>query len=84
MGLKESLQKKIDVIDRYAKFYQILLIAVLTGLGWSVYAILEKKVDSNIIIVQGMGILIAILLALKIRALDKTQNSLIDELERVE
>ena len=80
MALIESLQKKIDQIDRYAKFYQSLLIAVLTGLGWSIYAILEDKIK-NIIILDGMGILIAILLAIKIKSLNKYQNKLIEKLK---
>ena len=80
MALIESLQKKIDQIDRYAKFYQSLLIAVLTGLGWSIYAILESKIK-NIIILDGMGILIAILLAIKIKSLNEYQNELIEKLK---
>jgi len=80
MALIESLQKKIDQIDRYAKFYQSLLIAVLTGLGWSIYAILEDKIK-NIIILDGMGILIAILLAIKIKSLNEYQNELIEKLK---
>jgi len=80
MALIESLQKKIDQIDRYAKFYQSLLIAVLTGLGWSIYAILENKIK-NIIILDGMGVLIAILLAIKIKSLNEYQNELIEKLK---
>jgi len=81
MALIESLQKKIDQIDRYAKFYQSLLIAVLTGLGWSIYAILESKIK-NIVILDGMGILIAILLAIKIKSLNEYQNELIEKLKQ--
>jgi len=57
VGVKESLQKKFDRLERYAKFYLNMLLAVLSGLVWSVYASLEKIIENNsIIILEILGI----------------------------
>ena len=49
VGKKESLQKSIDRLDRIAKFYQSLILAILSGIIWSIYALLENKADKKII-----------------------------------
>ena len=83
MAKKESLQKKIDKLDRLAKFYQSLLLAVLSGLVWSIYHLLEHNFN-KINILSGIGLLIAVLLAIKIKSIGEDQDILIDELERIE
>ena len=50
MGKKEALQKKIDKLDRKLKFYYSIIFAILSGIVWSVYAIMENKVDYKIVI----------------------------------
>ena len=83
MAKKESLQKKIDKLDRLAKFYQSLLLAVLSGIVWSIYHLLEHSFN-KINILSGIGLLIAVLLAIKIKSIGEEQDILIDELERIE
>jgi len=43
MGKKEKYQKEIERLERYAKFYLNMLLAILSGIVWSIYAILEKR-----------------------------------------
>jgi len=83
MSINESLQKKIDRLDRILKFYQSLLIAIMSGIVWSIYALLEHKVSDKIIILSSVGIIIFIFLAVKIKSLDIKQNDLINELEKI-
>ena len=49
MSKKEVLQKKIDRLEKYSKFYLNIILAILTGIVWSIYALLEKKVNNDII-----------------------------------
>lgn len=83
MGSVESLQKKIDRLDRILKFYQSLLIAIMSGIIWSIYALLEDKASDKIIILAFVGIVVFIFLAVRIKSLDLKQNDLIDELEKI-
>ena len=39
MGKKESLQKKIDFIDSQLRFFRNALLAILSALTWTIYAI---------------------------------------------
>ena len=82
MGKIESLQKQIDRLDRILKFYQSLIIAIMSGVVWSIYALLENKADEKIIILSGVGIVVFIFLATRIKSLDLKQNELIEKLEK--
>jgi len=82
MGRIESLQKQIDRLDRILKFYQSLIIAIMSGVVWSIYALLENKADEKIIILSGVGIVVFIFLATRIKSLDLKQNELIEKLEK--
>ena len=84
MGKKESIQKKIDKLDRKLKFYQSMIFAIMSAIVWSVYAILEKKSDNKIIILSVIGVLVLIYLVIFIKYLEMKQDKLIDELERIE
>jgi len=84
LGIKETLQKKIDRLERYARFYQNILLAILTGIVWSIYAILEKKANDDIMILSAIGFIIAILITLKIKTIDYQQDELLEKLEKEE
>ena len=79
---KESLQKKIDQLDRI-KFYSSIILALLSAIVWSIYAIMENKADYKVIFLSFTGILLSIIVALIIRKLEKEQNKLIEKLEKV-
>jgi hypothetical protein len=82
MGTKERLQKEIDRLERYAKFYLSMLLTILGGIVWSIYAILDKKANKDIIILAGIGAVIAIFIAFKIRSIDYQEDELLDKLEQ--
>jgi drug/metabolite transporter (DMT)-like permease len=84
MGSKERLQKEIDRLERYAKFYLSMLLAILSGIVWSIYAILDKKVNKDIMILAGVGAIIAIFIALKIKSIDYQEDELLEKLEKEE
>jgi len=83
MGKLESIQKRIDRLDRILKFYQSLIIAIMSGIVWSIYALLESKADNKIIILAGVGIVVFVFVATRIKSLDLKQNELIDKLENI-
>jgi len=82
MGKKEKYQKEIERLERYAKFYLNMLLAILSGVVWSIYAILEKKVNSDIIVLSICGLILAFFIVLRIKIIDKNQDKLLEKLEK--
>lgn len=82
MSKKESIQKEIDRLERYARFYLNMILALLSGIVWSIYATLENKVNKDIMILTFIGIIILIFLALKIKIIDEKENELLKQLEK--
>ena len=64
MANKEVLQKKIERLERYARFYQNMLLAILSGIVWSIYALFEKKVGIDIMVLSGVGVVSAVFIVL--------------------
>jgi len=56
MGKLEGLQKELDGVDRTIRYIQNIILALSTGIVWSIYAYMEKKVDSKIIILLSIGV----------------------------
>jgi len=84
MSRKDMLSKKFDKVERIIKFYQSLLIAILGGLVWSIYAIMEDKATEKIVILSFVGIVIFIFIILKIKSLDVKEDDILKELESIE
>ena len=85
MGKKERLQKEIDRLERYAKFYLSMLLAVLSGVTGVIYAILVHNIKNQFLIILGiMGAFLSIGIILKVKSLDKEENRLFEELEKEE
>ena len=81
---KEVLQKKIERLERYARFYQNMLLAILSGIVWSIYALFEKKVGIDIMVLAGVGVVSAVFIVLKIHSIDYQQDQLLEKLEKEE
>ena len=77
MAKKERLQKEIDRLERYAKFYLNILLAILSGIVGVVYAVLIHKVEYNALIIAGVGLVVAFFISLKVKFIDKKQNELL-------
>jgi drug/metabolite transporter (DMT)-like permease len=84
MANKEVLQKKIERLERYARFYQNMLLAILSGIVWSIYALFEKKVGIDIMVLSGVGVVSAVFIVLKIHSIDYQQDQLLEKLEKEE
>ena len=84
MSQKDVLQKKIDRLERYARFYLSMLLTILGGIVWSIYAILEKKANKDIIVLAVIGAIIAIFIVFKIRIIDTQEDELLEKLEKEE
>jgi len=84
MANKEVLQKKIERLERYARFYQNMLLAILSGIVWSIYALFERKVGIDIMVLSGSGVVSAVFIVLKIHSIDYEQDRLLEKLEKEE
>ncbi len=60
----------IDRIEGKIRFFRNSLLAIISGLVWSIYAILENKVGSEIFIF------------IRVKTLEIEQEVLIDKLEK--
>ena len=82
MGVKDSIQKEIDFLDRKARFYQSLLLALIGGVVWTIFSFVEKKVDIFAIYFDIIGVIIVIGLYKYITKIDKEQLKLIKKLKK--
>jgi len=82
MGKKESLTKKIDFLDSQLRFFRNALLAILSALIWTIYAIMEHKAGKEIFILSGVGFVTMIYLFIKIKSLEIRQWNYIEELEK--
>jgi len=83
MAKLESLQKKIDKIDRDVKYIQNIILVVMSSIIWSVYAILENKADEKILILSIPGAIVFIFLITLWIIKDVEQEKLIQKLEEL-
>ena len=82
MGIKEALQKKIDQIEGKLRFFRNALLALISAIVWSAYAILEKKAGTEIIILSGVGFVVLVFLFIRIKSLEIKEEKFIIELEK--
>ena len=82
MGKKKSLTKKIDFIDSQLRFFRNALLAILSALVWTIYAIMEHKAGKEIFVLSGIGFIVMIYIYIKIKSLETEQLEYIDELEK--
>ena len=80
MGRVEGIQKDIDRIDRITKFIQNIILAIMSAIVWSIYAILENKADNKILILSAIGVVILIFLIFLWIHKNKKQEELIKKL----
>ena len=84
MAKKENLQKQIDYLLVKIRFYDTILIALFTGIVWSIYAIMENKVNINILVLDGVGIVLVFGFIFKLILLDKEIQDKFEQLEKEE
>ena len=84
MAKKENLQKQIDYLLVKIRFYNTILIALFTGIVWSIYAIMENKVNINILVLDGVGIVLVFGFIFKLLLLDKEIQDKFEQLEKEE
>ena len=82
MGKKERIQKEIDRLEKYSKFYLNTILAILSGIVWSVYAILENRADLKVVILSAVGVIVVVFLIFKIKFVEIEEDRLLEELEK--
>jgi len=82
MAKLEVLQKKIDKIDRSIRYIQNIILALLTGIVWSIYALMESKVDNKIVVLSGVGVVALIFFVTLWVKESNREDELIEELEK--
>jgi len=53
----------------------------MSGVIWSIYAILEHKSSDKILILSIIGLVVFVFIVIRIKSLDLKQNDLIEKLE---
>ena len=84
MGKKENLQKQIDYLLLKVKIYSTIVIGILSAIIWTIYAIIEKKINQEIYILDGVGIIIVFVFIFRLIFLDKELKEKFDKLDEEE
>ena len=82
MAKKEAFQKRIDQIEGKLRFFRNSLLALISAIVWSAYAIIEKKAGNEIIILSGIGFVVMIFIFIRIKSLELKEEVIIKELEK--
>ena len=82
MSKKDSYQKQIDIFENELRFLRNIWLAVISGIIWSIYAIMEEKSDLKIIILSFLGILILGYLSKKINNIKQEVKILVKKLSK--
>lgn len=81
MGKKEQIQKEIDVIEGKVRFFRNAILALVSALVWVIYAILEKKVGRELLVLAGIGAVVLMFLFIRTKSLERKQYWLLDALK---
>ena len=81
--MKEFLSKKFDRNERIVKFYYTIILAISSALVWSIYAIMEQKADTKILILDGIGVVLFIFYIIKVAYVEKKQDCILKELKEI-
>jgi len=76
----DKLNKQIDKIEGKIRFFRNVLLTIISGLVWSIYAILENKVGTEILVLSIVGAIVFIFI--RVKSLEIKQDNLIDALEK--
>jgi len=78
----DKLNKQIDKLEGKIRFFRNALLTIISGLVWSIYAILENKVGTEILVLSMVGTIVLIFIFIRVKSLEIKQDDLIDELEK--
>jgi hypothetical protein len=78
----DKLNKQIDKLEGKIRFFRNALLTIISGLVWSIYAILENKVGTEILVLSIVGAIVLIFIFIRVKSLEIKQDNLIDELEK--
>ena len=78
----DKLNKQIDKLEGKISFFRNALLTIISGLVWSIYAILENKVGTEILVLSIVGAIVLIFIFIRVKSLEIKQDNLIDELEK--
>ncbi len=84
MGRKEAIQKRIDNLENKARYYRTMLLTLASAIVWSIYAIMENKADSKILILSGIGAILFLVALVRLKTFEIEIEELIEKLERIE
>ena len=77
-----ELEEKIAQIEGKLKFFRSAILALVSGLVWVVYNLMEKKAGQEILVLGGVGTVILISTFFRTKILELQQNDFIDNLEK--
>ena len=82
MAKKDALLKQIDQIESKLRFFRSALLALISAIVWSAYAIIENKVGIEISVLAFIGVIVMIVVFVRIKLLEIKENNLIKQLEK--
>ncbi len=58
MAKIDATKEQIALIEGKLRFFRNAILAISSGLVWSVYAMFEKRVGGEILVLSGVGLVI--------------------------
>jgi len=65
----DKLNKQIDRLEGKIRFFRNALLAIISSLVWSIYAMLEHKVGNEILVLSMVGTIILIFIFIRVKSL---------------
>jgi len=82
MANVDKLNKQIDTLEGKIRFFRNAILALISGLVWSIYAILEKKAGRELLILSSVGTIVLVFIFVRVKSLEIKQSYLIEALEK--
>ncbi len=82
MANVDKLNKQIDALEGKIRFFRNAILAFISGLVWSIYAILEKKAGIELLILSSVGTIVLVFIFVRVKSLEIKQSYLIEALEK--
>jgi len=79
---KDIILKKVDLLEGKLRFFRNAILALISSLVWTSYALIENKAGKEVLILGAVGVVVFIFLLIRTKSIEFKQLLLLEELEK--